>query len=267
MMMKRMARVVVCVLAFAAAGAGTAAEMEGGIDLTFAGRYIWRGIPLNEEAVLEPSIGISGGGFSLNVWGNMDLTDWGEDAGYGDETGDFTEIDLTADYSREFGPVTLAAGFVTYTFPNLTELGAVSTTEVYGGISLDVPLSPSLTSYVDIDGQATEGANYTSLDLGHSFELYKSGDFAVGLDLSGRLGYANDKFIKAYFGITEESRFSDWSASVALPVTMPHGFYVTPAYVYSSLMSGPLREEVADNWGLDQEAGVFMVSVGVGGEL
>lgn len=238
------------------------------VDAAYAERYIWRGIPINEEAVLQPSVTISDGNFSINGWGNMDMTDWGDskNQGYGDESGNFSEVDYTAGFEKAWGPVSVGLGFITYTFPNHSEWGpGLSTTEVYFGLGFDLPLSPSIYTYVDIDNQGktgTEGANYTSLDLGHSFELMES----VGLDLSGHLGYGNHKFMKVYYGINEKSDFHDWSASVGLPISLPMDFSLTPAYVYSSLMNKDCRD-VVDAAGLDEEAGIFMVSLGWSGEL
>lgn len=242
------------------------AEVEVSLDATYADSYNWRGIPLNEEPVLQPSIDLAGGAFFMNVWGNMDLTDYGDSSkplrGYGDETGDFTEVDYTAGYETQIGPVSLGFGYITYTFPNHVEWGAgLSTTEVYLGLGFDLPLSPSITTYVDVDNQGktgSEGANYTSLDLGHSFEIADN----IGLDIGGHIGYANHKFLKFYYGINEESDFHDYSLSLGLPITLPAGFTLTPAYAYAALMEDESREEVDDVWKRQTETGIFMVSLG-----
>lgn len=235
-----------------------AMALEGAVDATWAQRYVWRGIPVNEEAVIQPSITLSGEQFSLNVWANMDLTDWGEGAGYGDESGDFTEVDYTGSFQAGLGPAELGAGFITYTFPNHSEWGpALSTTEAWLSLGFDVPLSPSLAWYLDVDDQPSEGAGYMSLDLGHSFEL---GEFAA-LELSGHLGWANHKFLKFYYQINEESDLHDWSAGVSLLVSLPGGLYLAPGYYYTSLLEDESRDVVEDEWDLDTEAGIFMVSV------
>jgi len=258
------------------APAAMAEELGVGIDITYADRYVWRGIPINEEAVLQPSIDLSKGGFNLNAWGNMDLTDWGESddnpyGDYGDESGDFTEIDYTGGYSAEVGKAILSTGFITYTFPNHTEWGTgLSTTEIFFGLGFDVPLSPSITTYIDVDNQGkggSEGANYTSFDMGHSFELYSADNMSLGLDFSGHLGYANHKFLKFYYGINEESDFHDWSASAGLPISLPMGIYITPAYMYTSLMEDESVDLLDDNTELDTATGIFMVSVGWSGEI
>jgi uncharacterized protein (TIGR02001 family) len=258
---------LLAVVALALAGAAEADDGTGvGVDLSYAERYIWRGIPVEEAGAFQPSLTLSGGGFSLNAWGNVDLTDWGKRAGYGDETGSFTEVDYTGGYEGSIGPAIIGLGFITYTFPNQTELGAIPTTEAYLGVGFDVPLSPSLYTYWDLDDQATEGSDYTALGLGHSFELWKSGETALGLDLSGHLGFANSKFLKAYYGLSADNSFHDWSASVALPLSLSKGFSISPSYVYSSLMNDQCRRAV-NAAGRHPEAGIFGVTVGWSGEI
>ncbi len=241
----------------------TAEEDKVGVSLEamYAERYIWRGIPINEEAVLQPSLTLSDKGFSLNFWGNVDLTDYGEEAGYGDEQGNATEIDYTGAYERSVGPVNLGIGFSNYTFPHV---GLAPTTEVFVSAGFDVPLSPSVTCYVD---EVAEGANYTSIDLSHSFDLFESGGISVAADIGAHAGYANDKNVETYYGVLDDAAWHDWSASVAFPISMGQGFYLTPAYVYNSLWDADIRDEVDDNWDMDPEAGIFTISLGWTGEL
>ncbi|MFO8058508.1 MAG: hypothetical protein R6V10_14580 [bacterium] len=242
------------------------AEAEGepvkvSLEALYAERYIWRGMPVNEEAVLQPSLTLSNGGFSLNFWGNVDLTDYGEEAGYGDEEGNATEIDYTGSYERNLGPVILGVGFVNYTFPHV---GLAPTTEVFASLGLDMPLSPSITCYVD---EVAEGANYTSVDLSHSFDLFESGGVSMAAELSAHAGYANGKNVETYYDTLDHAAWHDWSAGVALPVSLGGGFSLTPAYQYSSLWDEDIRDEVDDNRDMDPEAGVFMISLAWSGEL
>ncbi len=253
------ALIMVCLMP---AAAGAADDKIGvSLEALYAESYIWRGMPVNEETVLQPSLTLSGNGFSLNFWGNVDLTDWGEQAGYGDESGNATEIDYTGAYERSVGPLNLSIGFANYTFPHT---GLSPTTEVFISAGLDVLLSPSVTCYVD---QVAEGANYTSIDLSHSFDLYESGDWAVQANVSAHAGYANDKNVQTYYGLSDNSAWHDWSAGVALPVSMKGGFYLAPAYTYSSLWHEDIRDRVDDNWKMSPRAGVFTVSIGWSGDL
>jgi hypothetical protein len=61
-----------------------AQEFSVGADLVSS--YVWRGIYQGGGASIQPSVGFSAGGFSLNAWGNSNLT------------GGNKEVDFTAGY-------------------------------------------------------------------------------------------------------------------------------------------------------------------------
>jgi hypothetical protein len=237
------------------------AELSIGVD--YASRYIWRGMPINEEPVIQPSMDISGGGFDLNFWGNIDTTAWGEEeGGYDDETGNLTEIDYKASYKHSLGLVSLSGGFITYTFPNIK---ADSTLEVFAGAALDVPLSPSVTGYWDED--MAGGANYISLDIGHSFGLRERDWASLALELYADVGYANEEFFEAYYGLDDEGGWHDWSAGASIPLSLDYGFSITPGYFHSGLLLEDAIDVVDDLWGRDTESDVFTLSVGWSHEL
>lgn len=238
-----------------AAPADEGAEVS--LEATCAGRYIWRGMPINEEPVIQPSMDISDSGFSLNVWGSIDTTDWGErEGGYEDQTGNLAEIDSTASYGNSLGPVSFSVGFITYTFPNIQ---LDSTLEAFAGLSLDVPLSPSVTSYWD-EGLA-RGANYLSFDVGHSFSLWESAEISIGLDLFAAAAYANKEFNEAYYGL-EDDDWHDWSVGASLPVSLKYGFSLTPGFFHSSIIDGDIREVIEDGWELSPDNDVLTLSLG-----
>lgn len=262
--MKKLAVAIVLVVVFAA-GAARAEEESSytvSVSATWAGRYVWRGLPLNEDPTLQPGVEIGNGGPTVGAWASIDLTDIGKDYGYGDETGNATEVDFYASYAIPLSDkVELSGGFANYTFPHTSYY---STTEIFAGLAFDVPSSPSITTYIDED--LAEGANYTSLDLSHSFELWSQDDWGLNLDLAGHVGYANHKYFETYFGLDETPNWSDWSASVALPFSMPAGFTLTPSYVYSSMIHGEARD-LLDDGDLDPEAGFLLVSLSWDGEF
>jgi hypothetical protein len=246
--------IFIFLFALTAQNAGSA---EVSLDAAYSGRYIWRGMPINEDPVIQPSLNISGSGFSLNVWGNIDTTDWGEnEGGYGEESGNITEIDYTAFYEHSIGPVSLSAGFISYTFPNI---GLDSTLEVFAGLGLDVPLSPAIKSCWDED--MAWGANYLSLDVGHSFSLWQSGERALGLDLFAATAYANREFNEAYYGIENEG-WHDWSAGLSLPLSLKFGISITPGYFHSSILSDDIKKVIEDSWDRKTENDVLSLSMG-----
>jgi hypothetical protein len=265
---------IAMVLVLSLAATARAEKLAVGLDTVWAERYIWRGIPLNEEYVLQPSLTVGAAGFALNVWGNVDLTDWGasKQVGYGDERGRPTEIDYTGSYTASLldDKLLLGFGFVNYTFPHQHELGAPAITEVFGKAGLKVPLSPTLTAYWGTD--QVEGSIYASLDLDHTFKLREQGNSGVGLKLAGHLGYADHKFIESCYRnhqgqpMNLDARFHDWSLQAALPLTLAKGVSLTPAYTYSAIMTDELRAAI-DRSGRHKEAGIFTLTLSLSGEL
>ncbi|MCK9995110.1 MAG: MltA-interacting MipA family protein, partial [Candidatus Krumholzibacteria bacterium] len=74
-------------------------------------KYVWRGMNLVDDAVLQPSLEVGLFGFELAVWGNMYLTD------IANESGQFGEVDYTIGYELELALFELEAGFIFYTYP------------------------------------------------------------------------------------------------------------------------------------------------------
>ena len=65
-------------------------------DLAAASKYVWRGLLVNDEFVLQPSVGITFGGFNANIWSSVDLTDYGAESGaYNGRKFDLQEVDYT----------------------------------------------------------------------------------------------------------------------------------------------------------------------------
>ncbi len=111
----------VCI--FLSAGMARAAgPVDIGVEASVLDSYQWRGAPFNDDPVFQPSITAGYGGLSLNVWGNMDLTD------YKDKRYSVSELDYTLTWARSlpFGELTLGAA--TYSYPGVE--GEESTTEL-----------------------------------------------------------------------------------------------------------------------------------------
>ncbi|MCD4814072.1 hypothetical protein K8S19_10330 [bacterium] len=202
------------------------------LDIPVVSQYVWRGILANEEPVLQPSLTVAGSnGLSFNLWGNMDITGFGEEAGYGNRSGEFTEVDLTLDYSYSFGKVGLSAGIISYIFPGLGS----TTHELYASVSGDVIASPTLAVYSDVD--EVKGS-YFMLSLGHSFSL--TAGPLTGIDLGLSAGYGSGSYNRGYFGI-DEAKPVDLVVSLGLPLSIS-GISVTPGVVYSYLLDSDISE-------------------------
>ena len=194
-------------------------------DVTVSSLYLWRGMRIVDDPVLQPSVTAAYGGLSVGIWGNLDL------GAANQRSGEFTELDYTVDYSFTAGKSAISFGSVTYDFPTYQ---ASSTTELYGSLGLAVPANPSITIYQDID--EAEGT-YVSLGVGHSLPIPA---WNTGLDLSASLGLGSGNHNRCYHG-SDQTALSDITLGVGLPLTLGQGFTLTPKVVYNGIIDRGIR--------------------------
>ena len=211
------------------------ATLKGGDDVSIGAsadimsKYVWRGQNLVDDWVLQPSISVGYKNLTASFWSNLDLTD---ENGF---EGEFSEIDLTLDYSNQFPGIdflSYSLGFINYDFP--VKSGADDTWEIYWGLGLDAPASPSVTVYHDVDEAA---GTYVSFGIGHSMENLT--DSGLGVDLSASIGWGSSGYNKTYWG-PDDSELNDLVLSVALPFEVA-GYTVTPSVNYITLISDDIR--------------------------
>jgi len=222
--------VCACACAAFAEDEAEAPRLSFSVDAAYNSKYVWRGILLTDDPVFQPSVTAGYGGLSLNVWGNMDLSD------INDQENKFSEVDCTLGYARAIDRLVLEAGAIYYAFPN-TKFD--STSEVYVGAGLDVLLQPGIRAYFDTD--ESEGA-YFSAAIGHTFAL----DERLELGLSAAIGYGNEKNNSFYHGV-DEAAFTDASCSVSLPISFSESFSVTPSITLTTLLDDKIRDELEDD--------------------
>jgi len=208
-------------------------EISIGATADLFSNYVWRGQNLVDDWVLQPSAGISYKNLTASVWGNLDLTD------ENDYKGEFSEIDLALDYSGQVPGVDIlsySVGVINYAFP--VSGAGDDTWEIYWGFRLDVPASPSVTVYHDVD---EADGTYVSFGIGHSIEnlIELRPDVGLDVDLSAGIGWANSSYNKFYWG-PDKSAMNDLTLSAAFPFQAA-GFAVTPSVNYVTLMSDDIR--------------------------
>lgn len=221
----------------------SANEFDFKVTADYSTKYIWRGQNVNDKSALQPSAYLSMYGFTASFWGTLDLTN------ENDRNGEFTEIDLILDYTAAVPGIkglNFSAGTIHYRFPNTFSR---PTTELYGGLSLDLPLTPSIKVYRDID--ETNGC-YVQFAVGHIFEKVAkfSDDCFCGLQLGSSIGWGNPLYNKSYFDINE-GKFNDLVFSAALPVCIGR-WTIRPGINYSTMLSDAVRSatDKSDNlWG------------------
>lgn len=235
-------------------------ESEIGFEMTadFFNKYVWRGQNLVDDWVFQPGVSATYGGLTASFWGNMDLTD------ENGSNGEFSEIDLTLDYSGQLPGIDIlgySIGTINYDFP--VNGSADDTTELYAGISVDVPASPSVTVYRDVD-EAKNG-NYISVGVGHSFEnvFELDPDTPVGVDVGITLGWGNTAYNKFYWGAAPDGgtiggEMNDLVLTVALPFELA-GLSFTVSANYVTLIGDDIRKTDAYGKGKDDN---FVAGIG-----
>ncbi len=234
-------------------GIGTVLAEDGiefGISADYFGKYIWRGQNLNDDGAFQPGISASYGGFTGAIWGSVDTTS------INNNSGEITEADYSLDYSGSLPGlegVGYSLGIINYVFPNTA---VDDTTEVYAGLSFDLPLGPSITVYRDVDDVK---GTYISLGVGHSIEKIAelAPDTPVGMDISASLGWASSAYNKFYWG-TDQSKMNDLAFSVSFPMEIA-GWTVAPSLNYVTLVSDDIRD--TDTYGTGSD--FFFAGIGL----
>lgn len=175
-----------------------------GADLAVKSKYIWRGMPFNDEAVFWPDAWLYWSNLTVTIFGSMEMTDI-----YGNQN-KFTEVDCYFDYSRTLGNVGLSFGYAHYTYPNTDYL---TTGEFYGKVTGDAQfIQASLSAYWDV--KEAEGF-YITPSISRSFSTPY-----VQPSLSLSVGYANKNHNIYYFGI-DKSGFTDLTTTLSLSYAPP----------------------------------------------
>ena len=242
--MKKLAYLITCLCVFMCGARTVTAGDKIDFEITadFFCKYIWRGQNLSDDPVFQPGLSAGYKGLTAAIWGNLELTN------INGNSGDFSEVDYSLDYSGEVPNIEgigYSVGVIYYDFPGTA---VKDTTEVYCGLNFDLPLNPSITVYHDVD--EAEGS-YVSLALGHSIEkIAELGpDLPVGMEIGASLGWGSGSYNKYYWG-TDQSKLNDLAFSVSFPVEIA-GWTVAPSLNYITLLSDDIRD--TDAYGTDSD--------------
>jgi len=191
-------------------------------------KYIWRGMKLDNDFVIQPGFTIGAYGFELGVWSSFDV---GADDGRAS-----SEVDTSLMYTYDFEGLNLfgkdletfsvTVGHVYYDFP---DAGTFSK-EAILGFSYDTLLSPTLTWYHDYSRESQGGGkgDYLVLDLSHSLDLVPS--YGITLDLGGHVGYNRKLFINGEGG--------DVALTGGLTIPLTKTLSMAPSINYSMPFGG-----------------------------
>jgi hypothetical protein len=179
----------------------TGFEISG--DLNFSSIYMWRGIMLDGDAVVQPGIYIKTpeskfGRLKLGFWVSHDLEN--KDALHSSET------DYILDYTYNFPKFDVSVGHTYYDFPDAAPADGAPrgfSREFYAGITFPkIILSPSIYYYYDY-GKKEEGAgqgSYTVLNLAYGIPVKLLNKYSCSIDLSGHVGYNNKLYFRGNGG-------------------------------------------------------------------
>lgn len=228
--------------------AGDEVEVEFTVD--YFGKYVWRGQNLSDDPVFQPGMSLGYGGLTFGIWGNLETTDINRNSG------EFTEVDQYLDYSADVPGLEglgFSLGLIYYDFPGTLY---PRTAEVYWGLSLDAPLSPSVTFNHDID--EADGL-YVSVGLGHSMEkiLELGPEAPVAMELSANYGWADRSYNQYYWGLND-SGANDLTLSASFPFEVA-GWTVNPSINYVALIDNDIKKTNA--YGTDDD--LFFVGIGL----
>jgi hypothetical protein len=223
--------------------AGAIGPVDVSADLSFMSKYTWRGVSLNDDPVFQPSVTFGLGNLSVNIWGNLDFTD------YNGTEAEFNEIDYTIDYTVEFPVLSLSLGAMYYNYSGLP--GFEPTTELYLGLESGLPGNPALILYQDVDkGEGT----YVELGASQSIPV---APFA-SLEASALLGWGSAVHNRYNYEIAGmKGGFTDFSLNLGLPIGIGEMVTVTPSASFITVINSDLRENY------DKNIAVFGVSASV----
>ncbi len=234
-----------------------AAFAMGPVDLNaevgYFGSYLWRGLNLMDNAVVQPEISAGVGGFGLSLWGNVD-------ADNADGATGFNEYDVTVSYGVGLPMASLDLGVIYYSLPDASD---ENTAEAYASASAGVLFSPTLTVYRDVD--QVDGW-YWEAGVAHELALSPS----AGVDVAARVGLGSDRYLAGYFpgamakaeaeGTTASS-LTDFAITLSAPWRPVPLATVTPSLSWSTLLDD--ASSSVEDAGGDTDALVFGVTAAV----
>lgn len=203
--------------------------------------YVWRGTVPNDRPVWQPGGTVSYaagdyGTFSANVWGNFDMTDHKGHTSFGG----LNEVDYTASYAIDVGPVSLSVGHIWYTFPQVTGPAyGKSTREVYATAQYNSDIvNPFVKVYYDYE--AIEGF-YGNFGLNKTITLKKLSDrLSVGSEVS--LGVGDGNYMAGYFYTDNTAGLADFNAAVFTAYKLTDNLSVGARLAWMSLVDSAARD-------------------------
>lgn len=221
-------RTVVIILLAATALANSGAD-EADMGLGLSSAYVWRGITVNENPVLQPFTDFTFEMFSVNTWGNINLDEYDRIQNHGL----FSEIDVTLSWVFSVSTIDYQVGWIEYLYSD----GTNNTREVYGvaKVFLFEDVFADLGIYYDVDEIDDV---YARARLGYIIRLSESLD----AQLAGSVAAAGKDMSAG-----DSGGFHDYSVSLDLI----HGADSLCETAISVIHTGSLDEDVLPEQEID----------------
>lgn len=223
-------------------------SVSGFVEAPLNSKYMWRGLTVVNEPVLQPSAEITLGhaelgSLSFNLWANYELTDvnhYGPRHGSGKNK--VTEVDLTLTYAYTWRSLTVSAGVAQYIYPN-TEFP--SSAEFFARLEVDWLVTPSLTIYQEVPNHKGQ---YLMLGLDWGCDLPGAGAFSWRLEAGGSIGFGSADYTNYQFGVDRASA-TDAGITLSLPLTwiLPGGRGLSLSFIPHVSASTILESRVRDS--------------------
>jgi hypothetical protein len=207
-----------------------ATEVQANAEVSFMSACVIRGQVINDEPVAQPFLNISKNGFSVNAWGNYNLTDRIT------EDRDFNELDFTVQYTLPVKVLEINAGLIEYVYPNCT---LKETREVFTQIKYpNYFVTPVCGVYYDID---EVNGTYIIASLYRDVQLLDN----LILTPSVSTGYGTSRFNKYYFG-SDNATLNSGSADTVLKYIINSNWFTSVRISYTWLWDSEVRDSAKE---------------------
>lgn len=218
--------------------------------------YVWRG-QIYDDSVVQPSLTVAKGPFSLNVWGNYNLESRDSDDR---PNNDLTETDFTLsfrvpDNTDDFD---IDIGIIKYIFTDAADLTGDSidtdTEELFiTAVFHNIILTPVVSIYHDMD--ASKGW-YGSLALSQAVEISEALEVEAGLSV----GLADGGYNSGNYSGSSGGGFNDYNASLSATYQVTDDVAVGALLQYT-MLDGKIEKGAKEDNGSDNAVwGGFSVS-------
>ena len=172
-------RIIFLLLSFILVPYTHAQDFTLNANADFVSRYIWRGLNVNDQPNIQPSITLNYSGFKLGFWGSYGLTHQNSSDEYYSTS---QEIDTWLSYSLEFNDgMSISALFTDYYFPN----GGIKIGNFNNYDNADGPGAHTLEAGVNLMGPASfplSLSGYVNIYNDEGNNIYFQGDYSIDVN-------------------------------------------------------------------------------------